>query len=200
MTGTDEVAHDREPIVQRAAITDDQVMVSVRGGSVAAFGVLYDRYCERAYRVARSLCRDDGRAQEAVQETFISIWKTRASYEDRGNLAPWVLAIARHRAIDVARRNGPHATHRASDAGLAFTAAPGGVCEQAAAASETRGMVRWLAALPDAQREAITLAFYGQLTHLEIAMHLDVPLGTVKSRIRLGMERLRGDIRRDAPR
>lgn len=198
MTGTHDVAHPRERSIDRPAITDDQVMISVQGGSVAAFGVLYDRYCDRAYRVARSVCRDDGRAQEAVQEAFISIWRTRASYEDRGNLAPWVLAVARHRAIDVARRNGPHATHRASDAMMTSIAAPGGVAEHAAASSDTRDMLSLLGTLPDTQCEAITLAFYGQLTHPEIAAHLGVPIGTVKGRIRLGMTRLRGDIQRDA--
>jgi DNA-directed RNA polymerase specialized sigma24 family protein len=75
MTGTHDVAHPREPIVERAAIADDQVMVSVRRGSAAAFGVLYDRYRDRPIGVARSVCRDDGRAQEAVQETFMSIWE-----------------------------------------------------------------------------------------------------------------------------
>ncbi|MGI8728978.1 MAG: sigma factor [Solirubrobacteraceae bacterium] len=69
---------------------DNEVMASVKAGSVDALGVLYDRYCDRAYRIARSVCRDDGRAQEAVQETFISIWATRESYEQQrgGTSAP----------------------------------------------------------------------------------------------------------------
>ena len=158
--------------------------------------MLYDRYCDRAYRVARSVCRDDGRAQEAVQEAFISIWRSRSSYEDRGNVAAWVLTMVRHRAIDTARRNGSHAAHRADDDLLKTARGPDRVAEQVADRHQARDLLTVLARLPDAQRDVITLAFYGQLTHLEIAAHLDLPLGTVKGRIRLGMERLRGDIDR----
>ena len=90
---------------ERPAISDQQVMASVRDGSIAAFEVLYDRYCERAYRIARSVCRDDGRSQEAVQEAFVAVWKSRANYEDHGNVAAWIFTLVRHRSIDVARRN-----------------------------------------------------------------------------------------------
>ena len=179
---------------ERAAITDEQVMASVRDGSVAAFEVLYDRYCHRAYRIARSVCRDDGRSQEAVQEAFVAIWKSRANYEDRGNVSAWVLTLVRHRCIDVARRNDPHASHRADEGLLQSVPALDRVADQAADRAQARDLISVLALLPDAQREVITLAFYGQLTHLEIAAHLELPLGTVKGRMRLGMQRLRGEI------
>ena len=183
---------------ERAAITDEQVMASVRDGSVAAFEVLYDRYCHRAYRIARSVCRDDGRSQEAVQEAFVAIWKSRANYEDRGNVPAWVLTLVRHRSIDVARRNDPHASHRADEDLLQSLPASDRVADQAADRAQARDLISVLALLPDEQREVITLAFYGQLTHLEIAAHLELPLGTVKGRMRLGMQRLRGDIDRVA--
>lgn len=175
---------------------DNQVMAELQAGSVDALGVLYDRYCERAYGIARSVCRDDGRAQEAVQETFISIWRTRGTYEHRGNVAPWVLTIARHRAIDIARRNGPHAAHRAGDESLHTLPEPGSVAEYVQQRVQACSLQGLLAQLPDAQREVITLAFYGQLTHSEIAEHLSLPAGTVKGRMRLGLQRLRGDIER----
>ena len=180
------------------AAHDNEVMADVKVGSVDALGVLYDRYCDRAYRIARSVCRDDGRAQEAVQETFISIWTTRGTYEQRGAVAAWVLTIARHRAIDIARRNAPHAAHRASDERLHKLPGPGNVAEHVIKQSEARDLQSLLADLPDAQREVITLAFYAQLTHTEIAEHLHLPAGTVKGRIRLGLQRLRGDIDRVA--
>ncbi len=182
----------------RSAGDDNEVMASVKVGSVDALGVLYDRYCDRAYRIARSVCRDDGRAQEAVQETFISIWTTRGTYQQRGNVAAWVLTIARHRAIDIARRNTPHAAHRASDERLHTLPAPANVVEHVVKQSEARDLQSLLADLPDAQREVITLAFYAQLTHTEIAEHLHLPAGTVKGRMRLGLQRLRGDIDRVA--
>ncbi len=183
----------------RSAGDDNDVMASVKAGSVDALGVLYDRYCDRAYRIARSVCSDDGRAQEAVQETFISIWATRESYEQqRGKVAAWVLTVARHRAIDIAHRNAPHAAHRASDERLHTLPAPANVAELVAGRAEAHNLLGLLAQLPDAQREVIALAFYGQLTHTEIAEHLHLPAGTVKGCMRLGLQRLRFDFDRVA--
>jgi len=108
------------------------------------------------------------------------------------------LTIARHRAIDIARRNGPHAAQRASDERLHTLPAPGSVAEYVQHRLQARSLQGLLAQLPDTQREVITLAFYGQLTHTEIAEHLDLPTGTVKGRMRLGLRRLRGDIQRVA--
>lgn len=172
-------------------------MAGVKAGSANAFGVLYDRYHDRAFRIARAVCRDTTRAEEAVQETFFSIWRTRASYASEvGKVAPWVLTVARHRSIDVARRSGRDAAHETTDETLARFSAPGDVAEQAAAHAQTRHVLDLLAALPDAQREVITLGFYGELSHTEIAAHLDIPAGTVKGRMRLGLQRLRADIQR----
>ena len=109
-----------------------------------------------------------------------------------------MLTIARHRAIDIARRNQPHAVHRAGDQHLATLPAPGSVAELVTQQAQARGLQGLLAKLPDAQLEVITLAFYGQLTHTEIAEHLQLPAGTVKGRMRLGLQRLRGDIDRVA--
>jgi RNA polymerase sigma-70 factor, ECF subfamily len=184
----------RKAGADRSALQDDQVMTAVKAGSVAAFSVLYERYCDRVYRVARSVCGDDGRAQEAVQEAFISIWRTRANYENHRSVAPWVLTVARNRAIDIARRNKPHALHRADDDRLDDVPAAGIIAEQVASDDQARRLLSALSRLPDAQREVITLAFYGQLTHNEIAAHLKLPLGTVKGRMRLALSRLRGDI------
>jgi RNA polymerase sigma-70 factor (ECF subfamily) len=186
-----------EPASALAAVSDDDVMACVKTGSMVALSVLYDRYCDRAYRVAWSVCRDAGRAEEAVQEAFISIWKTRMTYvAGAGKVAAWVLTVVRYRAIDIARRNGPHAAHRASDDILRTVRAPDSVAAQVATRAEARDVLSLLAALPDAQREVITLAFYGQLTHSEIAAHLALPLGTVKGRMRLGLQRLRWQMNR----
>lgn len=180
-----------------AIVSDDQVMASVKAGSVAAFGVLYDRYCDRAYRVAWSVCRDDGRTQEAVQEAFISIWKTRMTYEpQQGNVASWVLTVTRHRAIDIARGNDPHAAHRAGEESLNAVRAPASIDEQVVARAQARDVLSLLATLPDTQREVITLGAYGQLTHSEIAAHLGLAPGTVKGRMRLGLQRLRDEMQR----
>lgn len=178
----------------RPALHDDQVMAAVKAGSVAAFDVLYDRYCDRVYRVARSVCRDDARARDAVHEAFISIWRTRANYDDRRTVATWVLTAARDRALDVARRNKPHAVRRGDDDRHERGAAAGASAEQVVADDQACDLLITLAKLCDAQREVITLACYGQLTHTEIAAHLNLPLGIVEGRMRLALGQLQREI------
>lgn len=156
--------------------------------------MLYGRYRHRAYRVARAVCRDEGRAQEAVQEAFMAIWRARAHYEDRRSVGPWLLTVARNRAIDVARRNQPHAMHRTAEERIESVAAAAIIDEQVVATERAQHLLGALAQLPDAQREVIILAFYAQLTHAEIADRLELPLGTVKGRIRLALGRLRGEV------
>jgi len=178
-------------------MSDDAVMVDVQAGCTTAFGVLYGRFSDRAQRVARSVCRDDGRAEEAVQEAFASIWKTRASYERRvGTVAPWVLTIVRYRAIDVARRNRPHECHRARAEGMYLLRAHEVVAEQVEQRAQADDLRRLVGLLPEVQREAIALSFYHGLSHAEIAAQLGIPPGTVKGRIRLGLQRLRADAQR----
>lgn len=179
-------------------MTDDQAMAGIKAGSSVAFGVLHDRYEGRAYRVARSICHDDSRAQEAVQEAFISIWTTARDYQDRRGLAPWLLTVVRNRAIDNTRRNRPHAINRASDVWLSAIPAPDSVAEQVIAGDLASRLSTVQACLPAEQQEVIRLAFYDQLSHREIAARLHLPLGTVKGRIRLAVERLRGEIADDA--
>ena len=170
-------------------------MEEIVAGSAGAFEELYDRYSARAFRIARSVCRDYGAAEDAVQEAFVSIFKNRASYQShRGTVAAWVLMVALSRAIDVSRVRARHATRRASDDALAALPEPADVMEQAGARIDATPVRIALAALPEEQREAITLAYYGELTHTEIAEHLGIPFGTVKGRIRLGLNKLRLDV------
>lgn len=177
---------------------DDELMAQVQRGNGDALGALYDRYCDRAYRVARYACGDEGRAEEAVQDAFISIWRSRATYQpQRGPVAAWLLTVVRHRAIDVGRRHQRHAGQRADEAQLDARAAPDDVVAQVSGRADAHTMEAPLARLPEAQREVITLAFYGELTHTEIAAQLGLPPGTVKGRMRLGLNKLRGDIRRN---
>ena len=184
------------PQVSRDAQEDVHLMARVADGESWALAALYDRYVGRAHRVARAVCRDDGRADEAVQEAFISVWRSPASFRpDRGTVAAWLLAVVCHRAIDVARSHGNHVTHHAAEADLDARPAADDVASDAIAHADARGLLDLLAELPDAQREVITLGFYGELSHREIAEHLSLPAGTVKGRMRLGLEKLRGDVR-----
>jgi RNA polymerase sigma-70 factor, ECF subfamily len=171
---------------------DDLLMSRVKGGSVDAFEELYDRYSARAYRVARSICHDQGHAEDAIQEAFLSLWKSRTTYQpQRGTVAAWLLTTVRYRAIDLTRRDHKHVSRRAGEHTLAEHPAPGALADQVANRDEADRLRVLLTSLPDAQREVITLAFYGELTHTEIATALDLPAGTVKGRMRLGLHKLR---------
>ena len=172
--------------------SDAQLMRAVSTGSVDAFGELYDRYQQRAYTVALSVCPDEGQAQDAVQDAFLSVWKTSASYDpERGSVAAWLLTVVRYRAIDLARRHAPQRARWVSDQRLAARAAVDDVSEKVIEHDNADHLRRCLSALSDEQREVITLAYYGQLSHTEIATQLGLPSGTVKGRMRLGLQKLR---------
>jgi RNA polymerase sigma-70 factor (ECF subfamily) len=176
-------------------LSDGELMANVSAGSVESFVDLYDRYCNRAYRVARAVCHDDGRAQEAVQDGFLVVWNSRADYRSQqGSVAAWLLTVVRYRAIDAARSNHRHASRRADDDQLTQRSAGEDPSETVVRHEQARRVHASLATLPDAQAEVITLAYYGQLTHTEIAAQLGVPRGTVKGRMRLGLQKLRVDL------
>ncbi|HEY5430114.1 MAG TPA: sigma-70 family RNA polymerase sigma factor [Solirubrobacteraceae bacterium] len=175
--------------------SDASLMDGVNVGNVEAFATLYDRYCHRAYSVALSVCRDDGRAQDAVQDAFLSIWNSRARYHpQRGTVAAWLLTVVRYRAIDLTRSNRRHEHHRAGDEQLACHAGPDDLPQEAINRDDADQLQASLALLPVLQEQVITLAFYGQLTHTEIATQLALRPGTVKGRMRLGLQKLRADI------
>jgi RNA polymerase sigma-70 factor (ECF subfamily) len=181
--------------VASAALGDSQLMGEVSAGSVEAFGELYDRYCARAYGVALSVCRDEGRAQDAVQDGFLSVWKSRATYRaQQGTVAAWLLTVVRHRAIDLTRRNEKHDAYRASDDQLDACSAPDDLCGTAIKRDDADRLHASLALLPDVQHEVISLAYYSQLSHAEIATRLGLPAGTVKGRMRLGLQKLRANV------
>jgi RNA polymerase sigma-70 factor (ECF subfamily) len=175
---------------------DALVMSRMKAGSVDAFDELYERYCDRAYRVARSVCHDEWRAEDAVQEAFLAVWRNRAVYHpQRGSVAAWLLTTVRYRAIDVARRDHTHASRRAHESTLDNRSMPGSsVATLGMSLADASRLRALLAQLPDAQREVITLAFYGELSHSEIAATLQLPPGTVKGRMRLGLKKLRTTI------
>lgn len=178
-----------------ASVEDGRLMRRVAEGNVDAFEQLYDRYCERAYRVARSVCRDQALAEDAMQEAFAALWRSRASYEPRaGGVSAWLLTVVRHRAIDVARRNGRHAGRRVGLDAFEPRAAGEEVIDQVLQREQAVDAVALLERLPDAQREVVVLAYFGELTHTEIARRLNIPAGTVKGRMRLGLQKLRAQV------
>jgi RNA polymerase sigma-70 factor, ECF subfamily len=173
---------------------DRELMSEMAAGSVDAFEAIYDRYCDRAYRLARTVCYDDGHAQDAVQDGFLSIWRSRDGYEaEKGTVAAWVLTLVRRRAIDVAVANERHLV-RSVQEDRPDPRSGEDVFESAAGHETAERLRASLATLPEAQAEVIALAFYGQLSHSEIAEQLGLPAGTVKGRMRLGMKKLRATV------
>jgi RNA polymerase sigma-70 factor (ECF subfamily) len=168
-------------------------MELVRHAEASAFEVIYDRHAGVAFSLAYRMCGKRALAEEVVQDAFLSIWRSGARYDRRrGSVRTWVLGITHHRAIDVLRRNVVQERHRASDEGIEerFEAPDRTDVEVARReeAVEVRGV---LEGLPADQRRAIELAYYGGFTQSEIAGMLDVPIGTVKGRMRLGLEKMR---------
>jgi RNA polymerase sigma-70 factor (ECF subfamily) len=170
-------------------------MARVCNGSTRAFGELYDLHSARAYRVARSVCRYGDDAEQAVQEGFVSIYKSRMNYcSERGTVGAWVLSVVRNRAIDLLRSNSRHTTRRAEDTALDAYATSEDVAGHFVERDEASRLRVMIQALPNPQQEVITLAFYGELSHSEIATQLNLPVGTVKGRMRLGMNKLREEL------
>ena len=175
--------------------TDNDLMEEIQAGSQDAFASLYGRYCDRAYRVARAVSPDDARAEESVQEGFLAVWRSRDTYRpEHATAGPWLMTVIRHRAIDIGRRNATNRTLSVGEDVLEARPSPEDVAADAADRADARDIRDLLTQLPDEQREVIVLAYYGQLTHSEIAGALGVPVGTVKGRMRLGLHKLRREI------
>jgi RNA polymerase sigma-70 factor (ECF subfamily) len=180
--------------------TDNQLLVEIQAGCTLAFAELYVRYLPPADRVARRICPDAARAEEAVQEAFSSIWRSRAGYRpDAPTARPWLLAVVRHRAIDINRRDAAYDANRASDVALERCAGPCDVPGEAIADDDRRRVRAGLRRLPEVQRQALELAYYASLSQTEIAVLLGIPLGTIKARMRRGLRRLETEISPSKP-
>jgi RNA polymerase sigma-70 factor, ECF subfamily len=177
-------------------LADEDLMQLVQRAEASAFEVVYDRHAGAAFSLAYRMCGARQLAEEVVQEAFLSIWRSGARYDRaRGSVRTWILGITHHRAIDALRRGVVQDRHRASDEGIEerFEAEERTDVEVARReeALEVRGALH---ELPQEQRRAIELAYYGGFTQSEIAEMLGVPIGTVKGRMRLGMEKMRGSL------
>jgi RNA polymerase sigma-70 factor (ECF subfamily) len=175
------------------SLADEDLMQLVRRGEAAAFEVIYERHSRAAFSLAYRMAGSRGVAEDVVQEAFLNIWRSGARYErGRGSVRTWVLGIVHHRAIDALRRSFVHERRRASDEGLEETLETGERTDVEAARHEEAATVRGvLQHLPAEQSQVIELAYFGGFTHTEIAELLETPVGTIKGRMRLGLEKLR---------
>jgi RNA polymerase sigma-70 factor (ECF subfamily) len=185
-------------IVQAVGESDEQVIGRIARGDRAAVRVLYERYARLVYGLAVQVVGDGPSAEEVAQDVFVRVWEKAGTYAaEKAKVSTWLMRITRNRAIDTVRRRGPAGVRpsKAWDdfASLADPAAtdPAQLSAQTQCDEELRAAV---SALPDEQRRALDLAFFQGLTHTAIAGALGEPLGTVKTRIRDAMRKLRGAI------
>jgi RNA polymerase sigma-70 factor (ECF subfamily) len=172
-------------------LADPALMKRVRTGDPRAFRELYDRHSARAMGVAMAVTRNPRHAEEAVQDAFLDVWRARDRYDEaRGSVSGWVMRIVRNRALDVVRRAAARERpwEPIEQCELADTAAD--PPEITARREERRTVRAAVRALPQEQATALGMAYFGGLTQVEVADALGVPLGTVKSRMRLGLGRL----------
>src|SRR3954470_19906068 len=174
-------------------LADEELMQLVRQGDPRAFETVYDRHGGAAFSLAYRMVGNRAVAEDVVQEAFLSIWRSRLRYEsERGSVRSWVLGIVHHRTIDSLRRNLVHDKRRSSAEGIEERhEAPDRTDVEAVRRDEARSVHEALKSLPGEQNQVIELAYFGGFTHSQIAEMLNMPIGTVKGRMRLGLDKLR---------
>jgi RNA polymerase sigma-70 factor, ECF subfamily len=174
-------------------LADEELMQLVGDGDARAFETVYDRHGGAAFSLAYRITGNRAAAEDAVQEALVSIWRSRARYEpQRGSVRTWILGIVHNRTIDTVRRNLVHDRRRTSAEGIEEQhEADERTDVEAMRRDEARTVRAALETLPGEQNRVIELAYFGGFTHSQIADMLDMPIGTVKGRMRLGLDKLR---------
>jgi RNA polymerase sigma-70 factor, ECF subfamily len=175
-------------------LADEELMVLVDAKDPDAFAVFYDRHGGAGYSLAHRVVGDSAAAEDVTQEAFLSIWRSSARYDPaRGSVRSWTLGIVRNRAIDALRRaSGPAPKLDLDDEGLLEGRADAELTDSEVIRRDVARRVRGaLGQLPQEQSQVIALAYFGGFSHSEIASMLGAPLGTIKGRMRLGLEKLR---------
>ena len=168
-------------------------MELVRDGDARAFEVVFDRHVGVAFSLAYRMCGSKARADDVVQEAFLSLWRTGVRYDRvRGSVRSWVLSTVRNRAIDALRSETLSSSREVLDEGITERLrAPRDTAVEAERRDDAGRVRSALEELPTDQRRVIELAYFGGFTHTQIASMLELPAGTVKGRMRLGLAKLR---------
>ena len=179
-----------------ARLADEELMHAVQGGDAMAFETIYDRHGGPAFSLAYRIVGTRSAAEDATQDAFLAIWRSRVRYQrDRGSVRSWILGIVHNRTIDALRRNQVHAKRRADAEGIEEREASSELTDVAAIRRDEQRKVRAaIETLPEPQVRVIELAYFGGFTHNQIAEMLNEPVGTVKGRMRLGLDKLRREL------
>ncbi|MFL5834621.1 MAG: RNA polymerase sigma factor [Solirubrobacterales bacterium] len=178
-------------------LADEELMPLVGGKDPEAFEVLFDRHGGAAFSLAYRIVGDRAAAEEVTQEAFISVWRSGARFDAaRGSVRSWLLSVVRNRAIDFLRSRAGKAPKLTFDDDSVLEQRPAQErTEEEALRRETAGELRGaIGKLPGEQSKVIELAYFGGFSHSEIAEMLNLPMGTVKGRMRLGLEKIRGEL------
>jgi RNA polymerase sigma-70 factor (ECF subfamily) len=179
--------------VDLRGLADEELMDLVDAGETRAFEVVFDRHAGAGYSLALRMCGRRALAEDIVQEAFLSLWRSGSGYDRaRGSVRSWVLSAVHNRAVDALRRTGAKSGRDVSDEGIAERLPAREATEaEVERREESRRVRSALDELPPDQRQVIELAYFGGLSHSQIAEMLDLPPGTVKGRMRLGLTKMR---------
>lgn len=173
--------------------SDTEILSAIAGGEETAVATLYDRHATLLYGIANQMLRDPGAAEDVVQDVFVSAWRQASSYDSvRGSVTTWLVTLTRNRAIDrIRRERSRNPVGAPVDVETAFDLDSGddtaGVVLDRMVGNQVREAV---ADLPDKQRESLELAWFSGFSQSEIATRINVPIGTVKTRMFHGMRQL----------
>lgn len=179
-----------------AELDDNALIEAISMGDSQALEVLYDRYGAVIYRMAFRIVKNSELAEDVVQEVFWRVWRRSSSFEkDRGRVAQWLFGVAHNLCIDELRRmrSRPVSVYEDVEHPLIQQLADDkiDIAETAWNSERRRVITDALSELPDSQRQAVEMAYFGGMSHQEIATKLDRPLGTIKTRVRLGLHKLK---------
>jgi RNA polymerase sigma-70 factor, ECF subfamily len=175
------------------SLADEDLMQLVADRDAHAFEVIFDRHGSAAFSLAYRMCGRRPMAEDVVQDAFLSLWRTGARYSrTRGSVRAWILGVVHNRAIDAFRRGAVKESRDVSDDGIAERMEASERTEaEVATRAEAQEVRTALGELPAEQRGVIELAYFGGFTHTQIAEMLELPPGTVKGRMRLGLAKMR---------
>jgi RNA polymerase sigma-70 factor (ECF subfamily) len=177
---------------QTSAPTTEELMLRIAAGNESAFEELYDRLSPQVFGLVRRILKDQAQSEEVTQEVFVEAWQQASRYDSaRGKAITWLLTLAHRRAVDRVRASQASKDRDLRQGIKEFQASYDDVEETAIQHDESRRVIQALERLSETQRDAIQLAYFGGYTHIEVAELLRIPVGTAKTRIRDGMNKLR---------